>query len=243
MRHPVHRTGWRTVYGTRTLYARQESTVMPPSPEPKLPLTRDRILAEAVAHADAHGVAKLSMRKLADQMGVGAMSLYTHVKNKDDMIVGMVDRIVGEVDLPTGGDWRQALLDSSTSAHRVMLAHPWCADEWSRRMPGPARLQLMDAILRTLTDAGLDDSLVYRGYHAVTMHIVGFTIQSIGYRDFPSGDDLSDVADSFLASLEATDLPHLAAHVTAHLADHDHGDEFAFVLDLILDGLERANAR
>ena len=98
------------------------------------------------------------------------------------------------------------------------------------------------AILRTLADAGLDESLVYRGYHAVTMHIVGFTIQALGYRDFPLGEDLADVAETFLSSLATADLPHLAEHVRGHLDDHDHGDEFSFVLGLILDGLERANA-
>lgn len=212
-----------------------------PTPDQKLALTRERILAEAVAFADEHGVDALTMRKLADRLGAGAMSLYTHVKSKDDIIEGMVDLVTAEIDLPVGDEWRPAMCDSARSAHEVLLRHPWAAGEWTSRMPGPARLAYMEAILRTLTEAGLDESLVYRGYHAVTMHIVGFTIQELGYQNFPSGQDLGTVARSFLDDLAAADLPHLAEHVRGHLADHDHGDEFGFVLDLILDGLERAN--
>ena len=213
----------------------------PSTSDPKLALTRERILAEAVVFADNHGVDALTMRKLADQLGAGAMSLYTYVKNKDDMIEGMVDLVTAEIELPAGDDWRQAMRDSARSAHEVLMAHRWAAGEWTSRMPGPARLAYMEAILRTLAEAGLDDGLVYRGYHAVTMHIVGFTIQELGYQNFPSGQDLGTVARSFLDDLAAADLPHLAVHVHAHLSDEDHGDEFGFVLDLILDGLQRAN--
>ena len=212
-----------------------------PTSDQKLALTRERILAEAVVFADQRGVEALTMRKLADQLGAGAMSLYTYVKNKDDMIEGMVDLVTAEIELPAGDDWRGALRDSARSAHEVLLRHNWAAAEWTSRMPGPARLAYMEAILRTLAEAGLDESFVYRGYHAVTMHIIGFTIQELGYQSFPSGQDLGAVARSFLGDLAAEDLPHLAEHVRAHLSDHDHGDEFGFVLDLILDGLERAN--
>ncbi len=204
-------------------------------------LTRARILAEAVAFADEHGVDALTMRKLADQLGAGAMSLYTHVRNKDDMLEGMIDLVTADVVLPEGADWRAAMRRCASSAHAVLLAHPWAAEGWTSHMPGPSRLALMDGILRALEEAGLDESLVYRGYHAITMHIVGFTIQELGYRNFPSGQDLGDVARAFLDDLAAADLPHLARHVHEHLSDHDHGDEFGFVLDLILDGLERAN--
>ncbi|MEM7287958.1 MAG: TetR/AcrR family transcriptional regulator [Actinomycetota bacterium] len=209
--------------------------------DPKLALTRERILAEAVAFADEHGVDALTMRKLADRLGAGAMSLYTYVKNKDDMIEGMVDLVTAEIELPAEGEWRGAMRDSARSAHHVLLAHPWAAHEWTSRMPGPARLAYMESILRSLAEAGLDEGLVYRGYHAVTMHIVGFTIQELGYQNFPSGQDLGAVARAFLDDLAVADLPHLALHVEAHLSDEDHGDEFGFVLDLILDGLDRAN--
>jgi len=209
--------------------------------KPKLALTRERILNEGVAYADEHGVDALTMRKLADRLGAGAMSLYTHVANKDAMIEGMVDVISAEIELPGDAHWRDALHSSAASAHAVLLDHAWAAPEWSRRMPGPARLQYMESVLRTLTNAGLDDSTIYRGYHAVTMHVVGFTIQALGYRDFPAGADPLTLAEDFVGGLDKSGLPHLAHHVRAHLSEEDHGDEFGFVLDLILDGLEAAS--
>lgn len=217
----------------------------PPDPEPKLALTRSRILSEAIAVADAEGVAGLSMRKLAQRLGAGPMSLYTHVENKDDLLEGMVDLVVGDVEPPAPGeDWRRAIRASASSAHHVLLAHPWVAAEWTVRMPGPARLRLMDAILATLTAGGLDPGLVYRGYHAITMHVVGFTIQELGYASAASTTgtgDLADLARGFLDGGAADALPHLAEHVRAHIRSEGDGDEFVFVLDLILDGLDRAN--
>lgn len=210
--------------------------------DPKLALTRDRILLEAVAFADEHGVEGLTMRKLADRLDAGAMSLYTHVKNKDDMLGGMVDIVAADIAQPAGDDWRQAMFETASSAHRVLIAHPWAVSEWTEQMPGPARLSFMEGILRTLTEAGLADTLVYRGYHAITMHIVGFTLQELGYQSLPGGQELDTLARGFLDNLADAELPHLARHVREHLSGHDHGDEFGFVLGLILDGLERANA-
>lgn len=209
--------------------------------EAKIALTRDRILVEAVAFADVHGVDALSMRKLAEQLGAGTMSLYNHVANKDEMIEGMVDVISGEIDHPLrGDDWRSAMRASAASAHAVLLAHKWAAAEWSRRSPGQARLRYMDAILRTLSEAGLCPAVVYHGYHAITMHIVGFTIQELGYLAMPAGIDLDALAANFLGGLEKANMPHLAQHVSDHVGD-DHGDEFGWVLDLILDGLDRSS--
>ncbi len=209
--------------------------------EPKLALTRERILSEAVAFADIYGVDALSMRKLAEQLGAGTMSLYNHVANKDEMIEGMVDVVSAEIDHPdVGDDWRSAMRASAASAHAVLIAHKWAAGEWSRRSPGPERLRYMDAILRTLTEAGLSSTVVYHGYHAITMHIVGFTIQELGYLAMPVGIDLDALATSFLGGLEKADMAHLAQHVRDHV-DDGHGDDFGWVLDLILDGLERSS--
>ncbi|MEM7275082.1 MAG: TetR/AcrR family transcriptional regulator [Actinomycetota bacterium] len=206
-------------------------------------LTRDRILAEAIAFADAEGVEALSMRKLSERLGVGAMSLYRHVANKDEMLDGMVDAVCAELQPPRiVDDWREAIRTTSAEAHAALLAHPWAAGEWSRRRPGPARVAYMDALLRVLTEAGLRPDLIYRGYHAITMHLVGFTIQELSYRNGLAGQDLAVVAGQFLDGLDDGHLRHLADHVRAHLDGEDHGDEFGFVLDLILDGLHRANS-
>ena len=205
-------------------------------------LDRSRVLDEAIAFADARGVDALSMRALAERLGVGAMTLYSYVANKDELLAGMVDAVVGRIDPPDPDvDPRDALARSSASAHRVLLDHPWAAMQWMRSLPGPLRTAYMEALLRALTDWGLDDDLVYRGYHAVTMHIVGFTTQELGYQNPPGGGTLADAASAFLDGL-GNEMPHLAAHVRAHLGDQDHGDEFGFVLDLILDGLARTQS-
>ena len=210
-------------------------------PTSRQPLSKQRILEAAVAFADEHGVEALTMRKIAEELGFGVMSLYNHVANKEEMLAGMVDIVVGEIEPPlVDGDWKDAMRASAATAHDVLLKHPWVSAEWSRRMPGPERIRYMDSILRVLTEAKLGPELVYHGYHAVTMHIVGFTLQQIGYEQGLDGD-LEQVASSFLAGL-SDDYPYMADHVRAHLVDDGHGDEFGFVLDLILDGLERAAA-
>ncbi|MDG2028231.1 MAG: TetR/AcrR family transcriptional regulator C-terminal domain-containing protein [Acidimicrobiales bacterium] len=127
------------------------------------------------------------------------------------------------------------------SAHRLLMTHPWAATEWNRTVPGPARTGYMESILRALTDWRLDEDLVYRGYHAVTMHIVGFITQELGYRQPVGGMSLLQAASAFLEQMDDAELPHLAAHIQGHL-DGDHGDEFGFVLDLILDGLAATQA-
>lgn len=210
--------------------------------EPKQPLTRHRILVEAIAVADEHGVDALSMRKLAERLGAGAMSLYTHVRNKDDLIEGMVDLVVADIEPPvSSNDWRAAMRASARSAHAVLLEHPWAAPLWTNRMPGPARFRYMEALLEVLTEAELPADLVYRGYHAITMHIVGFTIQELGYLAADMGEDVDvdALVSDFEAGMGDEAFPHLATHVRAHMSGDDHGDEFLFVLDLILDGLER----
>lgn len=181
------------------------------------------------------------MRKLAEQVGAGTMSLYSHVANRDDLIAAMVDEICRDIDHPVVGDeWRGAMRTTAASAHSVLMAHPWAAREWTTRMPGPERMRYMDAILRTLTEAGLDDDVVYHGYHAITMHIAGFTVQELGYLAMPIGGEVETMAHQFMVGPEDRNMPHLAEHVRAHVGDHDHGDDFGWILDLILDGLERS---
>jgi len=203
------------------------------------PLSRPRILEAAVAFADEHGADALTMRKVADALGFRVMSLYNHVANKNEMLTGMVDLVVGEIEPPpTRGSWQELMQASAASAHHVLLRHPWAASEWSKRHPGPNRLRYMDDILRILTEADLGPSIVYRGYHAITMHIVGFTLQEAGFEG-EMASDFEQMAQDFLDQM-SDQLPYLAEHVRGHLDPCGHGDEFAFVLSLILDGLERA---
>lgn len=218
---------------------------MPRKTSQKQPATRDRltperVLAAAIAYADLHGVEALSMRELARDLGFGVMSLYNHVANKDEMLDGMVDLVASEIEapLPRDGDWKSALRGTAVSAHQTLLRHPWVSTMWSTRPPGPAKLRHFDSILRGLREAGFSVATACRGFHAITTHIVGFTLQKL---DFPvAQQDLTDVAKSFLAEMSTADYPYFAEHVQHHIDSPQQGDSFEFVLDLILEGLERS---
>lgn len=204
------------------------------------PLTRSRVVAGAIAFADEHGVAALSMRKLAAELGFEVMSLYNHIANKDDLLDGMLDAVVADIALPVAdpADWKTSLRASSLSAHQVLVAHPWACEQWWKRMPGPEHNRYTDAILAALTVGGLPEPVVYHGYHAVVMHVVGFTQQGLNFVDT---DDLEEKAADFIASFDSASMPYFARHVEQHLdGSQDDASGFEFVLDLILDGLDTA---
>jgi AcrR family transcriptional regulator len=206
------------------------------------PLSRDRVLRAAIDLADAGGIEALSMRRLAQELGVEAMSLYYHVANKSDILDGIVDMVVGEFELPPpDAEWKAAIRTAAMSAYDVLVRHPWAA---SLVLSGPgvstARLRYMDAILGTLRRAGLSAEMTDHAYHALDSHIMGFTLWQVGM-NLGTEEDLKDMAGQFLAVMSVEDFPHLAEHVEQHLKPHDPDDvgEFEFGLGLILDGLER----
>lgn len=208
-----------------------------PVPE-RPPLTRERIITSAVELADEHGVAWLSMRKLAAHLGYEVMSLYNHVSNKDDLLDTMVDEIAGDIaGPPAGADWKQAARVMALSAHEVLLDHRWVTIVWSNRWPGPNRWRHMEDLLRVLADAGLPDDLADLGFHAITLHISGFTQQQLSYSSQQISED--EMYTRFAAEVTVDEYPHVVDHVRYHQEAERTHDEFAFVLDLILDGLER----
>lgn len=211
-----------------------------PIPEPRLPLTRERVLHAAIGLADEAGIEALSMRKLGQELGVEAMSLYNHVANKDDILGGMVDIVMGEIELPANGaEWKTAIRRTAKSAYEVLLRHPWSA---SLVLSGPgvsyARLRYMNAVLGSLRTGGFSAEMTDHAYHALDSHIMGFTLWQVG---ISAGlVNISTVTD-FLEQLDRDAYPNLAEHAQQHLKERDPEDEgeFAFGLDLILDGLER----
>jgi len=218
------------------------ATTSVPSAEARLPLSRDRVLNAAVELADEGGIDSLSMRKLGQALGVEAMSLYNHVANKDDILSGIVDIVVGKFDLPSpGGDWKAALRRIAVSAYEVLVRHRWAAG-LVLSSPGvsQARLRYMEAILGTLRRAGFSAEMTDHGYHAIESHIMGFTLWEVGM-DLGSREDLQGLATEFLQKLPADEFPYLGEHIEQHLKPRrpDDEGEFAFGLDLILDGLER----
>jgi AcrR family transcriptional regulator len=214
-------------------------------PKPRLPLSRERALDLAVELADKAGLAELSMRQLAKALGVEAMSLYHHVKNKDDILNGMVDRVFAEIALPEiGAGWREQMKRRSHSARAALKRHPWAlALMESRAAPGPATLKHHDATLGCLRAAGFSIALTAHAYSALDGYTYGFALteQSL---PFQSPGETEQVAASMMGAFPAGAYPHLVELATTHVLKpgYSYGDEFAWGLELVLDGLERARA-
>ncbi|MEM9092485.1 MAG: TetR/AcrR family transcriptional regulator C-terminal domain-containing protein [Cyanobacteria bacterium P01_F01_bin.53] len=207
--------------------------------KPRTPLSRERVLEHALKLADESGLEALSMRKLADGLGVKAMSLYNHVKNKDDIIDGMVDRVVSEIEVPEiGGDWKVAMRRRANSAHSVLLCHPWATMEMASRVNiGPAMLCYINATLGCLREAGFSFEMADHAWNAMDSHIYGFTLQAL---NFPfEAEEYSAVAKEYLALIPADKYPYLNG-LTHHVIDgsYDGIHDFAFGFELILNGLD-----
>jgi len=205
-------------------------------------LSRERVLGAAISLADENGIESLTMRRLAQALGVEAMTLYYYVRNKDDILNGIADIVAREFELPSpGADWKAAIRKTAISAHEVLLRHRWAASLMlSSSGVSEARLRYMDSILGSLRTAGFSAEMTDHAYHVLESHIMGFTLWLVGM-NLGTEDEVAAMATAFLRELPRTELPYLAEHVEQHLKPRNPDDEgsFAFGLDLILDGLER----
>ena len=211
------------------------------SAESRVPLSRERVLRAAIFLADTGGIESLSMRKLGQELGVEAMSLYNHVANKDDILNGIVEIVISAIDVPaSGADWKVAMRKSAISAHAALLRHPWaCSLMMSPARVCPARLRWIESVLSSLRNAGFSAELTHHAYHALESHIAGFPLWIV---NLPAvGEELKDIGANFLRELPVDEYPYMAEHIELHLTESSHDDvgAFAFGLDLILDGLER----
>lgn len=203
------------------------------------PLTRERIVDAAVSLADRDGLAGLSMRQVAGALRCEVMSLYNHVANKDDLLEGMLDRVYAEIEDPQDGEpWRPAVRRLTVAAHEALERHPWATELVAKQLPGPARRRHMEHLLRLLAGAGLPDDVADLGFHALIVHVQGFTHQQVGFGFMARADPSR--TDRFIAEVDAEVFPFFAAHLRYHEERGHRADDFGFVLDLILDGLERA---
>jgi len=204
------------------------------------PLSRERVVIAAMAMADAGGLEGLSMRSLARELGVEAMSLYHWFRNKNELLAGMLGATFAEMKRPADSpDWREDMRSASISAKDVLLRHKWAAKLLGEPM-GPSRAQFewMDGILGRLREAGFSRNMTHHAYHALDSHIVGFVLWVLPVLEL--GDQIPDLADQVLSSLQDGSLPHFLEHVQEHLEPMpDDVGEFEFGLDLLLDGLER----
>ena len=205
-------------------------------------LTRERILRAAISLADRDGIESLSMRKLGHELGVEAMSLYNHVRNKVDMLDGMVDVVFSEIDLPESGvDWRIAMRKRAISARQALLRHPWAIGLMeSRATPGPATLRHHDAVLGSLRTAGFSIDLAAHAYSILDGYVYGFTLTelTLPFRN----SEVAEVAGNIMDGFRPGEYPHLAEMAVdrAMKPGYNYGGEFEYGLDLILDGIQRA---
>lgn len=204
----------------------------------RVPLTRDRIVTAAVALADDGGLDRVSMRRLAAAIGYEPMSLYNHIDGKDDLLAGMVDAVVAEMQLPsTACAWREGVHAAMASSRAVLRAHPWAPALWNSTWPGPARRRWMDGLLGSLRGAGCSVELAHHGFHMLDLYVQGHVTQQL---TFAMPEDLGAAAAAFLDETPEHDFPHLVEHVRHHVEAGDtEDDDFDFMLDLLLDGLER----
>ena len=207
----------------------------------RLPLSRDLVLRAAVDLADRHGIEALTMRRLGQELGVEAMSLYKHVRNKDEVLDGITDLVVGDIVVPPAGTpWRAAMRARAVSAHETLLAHPWAALQiMSRFNIGPGMTRYLDATLGRLREGGFTIEGALDAWHALDSHIYGFTLQELGLPF--EVDEAPQVSADVLGRLPAAEFPHLVEVIT-HVMRSGRVEDFAFGLDLVLDGLERVLA-
>lgn len=180
------------------------------------------------------------MRHLASELGVEAMSLYYHVRNKDDLIDGIVDLALGEVELASGRrDWKADVRRSAVSYHDTLRRHQWVTSVPTSGEASVAQLRYMDALLKRLREAGLSAELTHHAYHALDSHIVG---SALWLSRVPPKEELDVLAKDVLTQLPVNAYPDLVLHIEQHLSGAARGMKFfEFGLDLLLDGIERLN--
>lgn len=216
------------------------------------PLSRERVLATAVALADREGIQAVTMRRLGADLHVEAMSLYYHLPGKDALLDGLVESVVAELTTAAGHlgtddrDWRGRLRRQFLAARDVMLRHPWAPGLFGTRRTIPAGLfAYYDGIVGTLVGAGFSYHLAHRALHAFGSLPLGFAQET--FSPASAGGSMEDgAAEADLAAM-AQAMPHLTAMVAAEMHDADDDTlgwcdsqvEFEFTVDLLLDGLAR----
>ena len=214
--------------------------------KPRVPLTRERVLQAAVAYADEHGIEELSMRKLGQELGVEAMSLYYHVANKGEILDGMVDAVTSEIGLtPDEGHWKSAMRTQILTARAAMKRHPWAPGviETRKTMSLPI-MKYMDAVGGIFRRSGFSVDLMHHAMHALGSRVLGFSQEL--YDDSEALDESPEVQAIMLQQM-VEEFPNISAIV----AEIQHQDEtivgpgcdddieFEFALDILLEGIER----
>jgi AcrR family transcriptional regulator len=206
----------------------------------RIPLSRERVLSGALEVADAGGITALTIRSLADKLGVKPMSVYYHVANKDEILDSIVDQVFSEIELPSpGGDWRSEMRRRANSARAALRRHPWAIQLLqSRTNPGPATLRHHNAIIGALRGAGFSVQMTAHAFALIDSYVFGFALSEAAL-PIHGPETVADVAGSMMQRFPAGAYPHLVEFSIEHILKpgYDFGAEFEFGLDLILDAL------
>lgn len=215
------------------------------NPRAHPPLTRERALEAAIELADTGGIEAVTMRRLAQALGVEAMSLYYHVANKDAVLDGMVDIIFGEIVLPPtdSPDWRESMRERAQSMREVILSHPWAMRIMeSRTSPGQATLRHHNAVIGCLRHSGFSVPLAAHAFSLMDAYVFGFVLSEVNlpFDASTSAAEMEQMVEGILSTFPDEDYPHLMEMTSEHVLtpDYSYGAEFTFGLTLILDGLE-----
>ena len=210
----------------------------------RTPLSRERVLRTAVALADERGTEELTMRKLAKELSVEAMSLYNHVANKGDLLDGMIDLVFSEIEPPAaGGDWKAELRNRAVSTREALLRHRWAVGEMEGRTNhGPSNMKVHDAVLGCLRAAGFSIEMTVHAMSMQDAYIYGFALQQTDMSSQTPEDFAAEAQCQMVDYADAlADYPHLVEVVGGYVAKagYDYDSEFVFGLDVMLDALER----
>jgi AcrR family transcriptional regulator len=205
-------------------------------------LSRERVMAGAIAIADRDGIGALTIRSLAQELGVKPMAIYHYVEGKEEILDGIVDMVFSEIELPPAdADWRDGLRARAVSAREVLRRHPWAAPLLeSRPNPGPATLRHHDAVIGIMRRAGFSIAMTGHAYALLDAYVYGFALTEAALPF--EADAAPEVAEAIMARFPTGAYPHLAEFMAEQVlqSSYDYGGEFAYGLDLILDGLDRA---
>ncbi|HJY43496.1 MAG TPA: TetR/AcrR family transcriptional regulator C-terminal domain-containing protein [Propionibacteriaceae bacterium] len=212
-------------------------------PKKRVPLSRERVLRSAVDIADTSGIGALTIRSLAQRLGVKPMSIYYYVPNKSAILDGIVDLVFAKIELPTpDGDWRLELVRRANSARRVLSRHHWAIGLMeSRKSPGPATLRHHDAVIGTLRRAGFSVEMTAHAYALLDSYVYGFALQEAAL-PFQGTDTAADATQPIMERFRSDQYPHLVELATEYILQpgYDFGNEFEFGLNVILDALTRS---
>ena len=210
------------------------------APAERVPLSRDRVLKGAMAVADAGGIGALTIRTLAQSLGVKPMSVYYYVANKDEILDAIVDLVFAEIELPVaGGVWRDEMARRANSARAVLRRHPWATPLLQSRInPGPATLRHHNAVIGSLREAGFSLEQTAHAFATIDSYVYGFALSEHAL-PINGPESVAEIAGSMMDHFPVDEYPYLFEFTVQHVMqpDYDFGSEFEYGLDLILDGL------